>query len=44
MFNMSSKNYHSFNYSLKLSKEKLYEANIRNGFYMWDYKSSMNTV
>ena len=44
MFNMSSKNYHSYNYSLKLSKEKLYESNIRNGFYMWDYKSSMNTV
>jgi len=41
---MSGKKYHSFNHSLKLSKEKLYEANVRNGFYMWDYKSSMNTV
>ena len=41
---MSAKKFHSFNHSLKISKEKLYEANVRNGFYMWDYKSSMNTV
>ena len=41
---MSGKKYHSFNHSLRLSKEKLYEANVRNGFYMWNYKSSMNTV
>ena len=41
---MYSRKYHSFNHSLKLTKEKKYEANVRNGFYMWDFKSSMNTV
>ena len=41
---MYSRKYHSFNHSLKLTKEKKYEANVRNGFYMRDFKSSMNTV
>ena len=41
---MASQNYHSSNHSLKLSKELKYEANVRNGLYMWHYKCSMNTV
>ena len=28
----------------RLSKEEKYEANVRNGLYMWDYTSSINTV
>ena len=28
----------------KLSKEDKYEANVRNGFYMWKYNCSINTV
>ena len=28
----------------KLSKEEKYEANVRNGLYMWQYNSSINTV
>lgn len=28
----------------KLTKEEKYEANVRNGLYMWNYKCSMNTV
>ena len=28
----------------KLSKEEKYEANVRNGLYMWKYNCSINTV
>ena len=28
----------------KLTKEDRYEANVRNGLYMWKYNSSINTV
>ena len=28
----------------RLSKEEKYEANVRNGLYMWHYTSSINTV
>ena len=28
----------------RLSKEEKYEANVRNGLYMWHYNSSINTV
>ena len=28
----------------KLTKEDRYEANVRNGLYMWHYNSSINTV
>ena len=28
----------------KLSKEDKYEANVRNGLYMWKYNYSINTV
>ena len=28
----------------KLTKEERYEANVRNGFYMWHFNSSINTV
>jgi hypothetical protein len=28
----------------KLSKEDKYEANVRNGLYMWKYNCSINTV
>ena len=28
----------------KLSKDDKYEANVRNGFYMWHYNSQINTV
>ena len=28
----------------KLSKEEKYEANVRNGLYLWQYNSSINTV
>ena len=28
----------------KLSKEEKYEANVRNGLYMWQYSCSINTV
>ena len=28
----------------KLTKEERYEANVRNGFYMWHFNSSTNTV
>ena len=28
----------------KLSKEEKYEANVRNGLYMWQYRCSINTV
>ena len=32
------------NMSLKMTKQDKYEVNQRNGFYMWAYNSSMNTV
>ena len=28
----------------KLTKDEKYEANVRNGFYMWHFNSSINTV
>ena len=28
----------------KLTKEERFEANVRNGFYMWHFNSSINTV